>query len=82
MNELLGASAGAVNSLIIGALKELRGYGWDESLPIRRTGIYGDSFLSEFCDEYSLTFKVATDRDEHKRPIVEHYYLKNLLGRS
>jgi hypothetical protein len=82
INELLGPSAGEVNLSIVGALKKLRDYCWDETLPIRRTGIYGDSYLYEFCDDYSLTFKVATDRDENKKPITEHYYLKNLLRRS
>jgi hypothetical protein len=81
MNVLLGVSAEDINLSIIRALRKLHGYSWDETLPIRRTGIYGDSYLFEFCDDYSLTFRIFTDRDEHKKPIVDHYYLKNLLRR-
>jgi hypothetical protein len=81
ISQIHGSAADQVLLSLVSALKRLRQDVWDKSLPIRRYGFYGDSFVYEFCDEYSFTFKIVTDRDEHKTPFHQHYFLKTLLRR-
>ena len=78
----LGPAADQFLSLLIISLARLRRYEWDESLPIKPYGIIGDSFIYEFSDAYSFTFRFRTDRDEQGRPLRDHYFLKRLLRKK
>jgi hypothetical protein len=71
----------SVRAALITAIRKLKRYEWDESL-IQPSGAVGDSFKFDFCRDYKFTFKVLTDRNEHKQPIHEHYFLKRLLRKQ
>src|SRR5580704_17855616 len=79
LSNVLASRADDVFMKLVLALRDLRGYQRDGSLPIEPYGWYGDSYAFRFCDEYVFTFKLVTDRDDKKAPIVQHYHLKNLL---
>ena len=71
----------SVREPLITAIEKLKRYEWDRSL-IEPYGVVGDTFAFDFCRDYRFTFKIVTDRDEEKKPINEHYYLKNLLRKQ
>ena len=71
--------AKSVYAQIVAALEAIRGEKAYDSLPITPYGYYGDSFQYQLNSEYVLTFKRATDREPEGRPLLFHYYLKNLF---
>ena len=82
LQDELGSKAEPVLDLLAESLEKLKKYKWDESLPIKRYGMYGDSFSFDFTAGYCFTFKNITDSDEQGLSVVvEHYFLKNLLRR-
>jgi hypothetical protein len=82
LQDHLGGKAELVLDILAESFEKLKGYKWDDSLPIKPYGIYGDSFSFDFTEDYSFTFKNITDSDERGLlVIVEHYILKNLLRR-
>jgi hypothetical protein len=73
-----GESAEPIRNAFIAAALKLKLGEWDDSL-IKIRGFSGTQFSYDFCSEYIFTFTIDTYRDEHKQPIEEHYYLKNLF---
>jgi hypothetical protein len=64
---------------LVAAFEEIKARGFDQSLPIKPYGPIGDSFEYSLGGGYSFTFRIATDRDSEKHPILEHFYLKDIL---
>jgi len=81
ISAMLGPAKEKFVALLVAALKKLRRYEWDESLPIKPHGFIGDSFIYDFSDSFSFTFRVLTDQDEEGTRITVHYYMKDLLAK-
>ena len=64
---------------LLTALNALRDEEPQDTLPITRYGIYGDVFQYTLNANLAFTFKKVTDRDSEGRPILFHYFLKNLF---
>jgi hypothetical protein len=80
IREMLGAAADGVLLKLALAVKALADYEWDGSLPLEPHGWVGDSFAYPFAPGFALVFRRATDRDETKRPVRIHLYLKSVMG--
>jgi len=72
-----GEKSSSVRSLVE-AIKQLKSYDWDGSLPIKPYGSSGDSFAFSFSNGYIFTFRRETKRDERKQPIFINLYLKTI----
>jgi hypothetical protein len=79
LQDELGDAAHPILDLLANCIQRLKNYGWDDSLPVKPYGLFGDSYSYAISPDYCFTFKSVTDRDERKSPITEHYHLKNLL---
>jgi hypothetical protein len=75
----LGTESKTVYDQLLSALASIREQKPQETLPIMPYGSYGDSFQYKLSADYVFTFKRVTDRDSERRPILFHYFLKNLL---
>jgi hypothetical protein len=64
---------------LVNALEALRDQERQDTLPIARYGIYGDTFQYTLNADLAFTFKRVTDRDSEGQPILSHYFLKNFF---
>ena len=75
----IGTESKTICDQLVSALVSIRDQGPQDTLPIMPYGSLGDSFQYKLNADYVFTFKRVTDRDSERRPILFHYFLKNLL---
>ena len=73
----IGTESKTIYDQLVSALASIRDQ--KHTLPIMPYGSFGDSFQYKLSADYVFTFKRVTDRDSDRRPILLHYFLKNLL---
>ena len=64
------------------ALEAIKNQTPQDKLPITPYGLFGDSFQYSLNSNYVFTFKRVTDRESEGRPLVFHYFLKNLFRKN
>lgn len=75
----IGSESKKVYEQLLAAFARIKKQNPQDVLPIAPYGAYGDSFQYKLNMDYVFTFKRLTDRDAEKRPILFHYFLKNIL---
>src|SRR5258707_259534 len=75
----IGNESKGVYDQVLIALDALRDQLPQATLPITPHGVIGDSFQYRLNVDFAFTFKMVTDRDSERRPILFHYFLKNLF---
>jgi len=76
--EALGDSADALGFDLAKALRKIKLYKWDGSLPIRPHGSSGTDFSYPINEEFIVVFSRQTDRTGEGVPLTIHLYLQTI----
>ncbi len=82
LDEELGSSTADALSALVEALKRLKSYAWDGSLPLKPYGSSGSSYEYEFYPGFVFTFRRETERDRWKQPVRIKLVLKSVQRAS